>query len=230
MPDATVPGTAVPGTAVPGTAVPGTAVPGTTGEIARRYDAFARWYARLDLLDPLTGLRWLRRRHLARARGDVLVVAAGTGMDLKPISATGRLTAVDISPRMLAVAAARAARAGRAVGWGVMDAQALALAGGSFDTVVSTLSLCTFPDPVAALREMARVCRPNGRILLLDHGVSNRPWLARSQQQRDAAHARKLGCHLTRDPHQLALQAGLRPRDVRRVVFGTHYLIEAAPA
>ena len=55
-----------------------------------------------------------------------------------------------------------------------MDAEHLAFKDGSFDTVVSTLGTCTFPDPVEALREMRRVCRPGGTVLLLEHGRSNR--------------------------------------------------------
>ena len=203
--------------------------PTTSREIAARYDAFAHRYAALDRLEPVTGLRWLRRRHLAGARGDVLVIAAGTGMDLRALAHVTRPVLTDISPGMLAVAARRATTARRDVACLVMDAQALALRGGSFDTVVSTLSLCTFPDPVAALREMARVCRPDGRVLLLDHGLSHLPWLARYQRRRDPAHARRLGCHVNRDPVALTVTAGLRPVRVRRVLLGTHYLIEASP-
>jgi ubiquinone/menaquinone biosynthesis C-methylase UbiE len=204
--------------------------PTTTGEIAGRYDAFARWYAALDRLEPLSGLRLLRRRQLREARGEVLVVAAGTGMDLRALPAGPRVLATDISPGMLAVAAARAARARRPVATAVMDAQALAVPDGAFDTVVSSLALCTFTDPVTALGEMGRACRPGGRVLLLDHGISDRAWLARRQRRREPAHLRSLGCHLTRDPLQLVAAAGLRPVRVRRVLFGTFYLIEATAA
>jgi ubiquinone/menaquinone biosynthesis C-methylase UbiE len=204
--------------------------PTTSREIAGRYDAYARRYAALDRLEPVTGLRWLRRRHLAAARGEVALIAAGTGMDLRALPHVARVVMTDISPGMLAVAARRAAELGRGVACVVMDAQSLALRSGSFDTVVSTLSLCTFPDPMAALREMGRVCRPDGRVLLLDHGLSHLGWLARYQRRRDAAHARSLGCHVNRDPLALAVTAGLRPVRVRRVLLGTHYLIEATPA
>jgi ubiquinone/menaquinone biosynthesis C-methylase UbiE len=205
------------------------AAPTTTGEIAGRYDDFSRKYALLDRLEPLTGLAWLRRRHLATARGRVLVVAAGTGMDLRALSGADRVVATDVSRNMLAVAAGRAGRDRRDAEFAVMDAQALALRDGSFDSVVATLSLCTFPDPVAALREMARVCRPDGRVLLLDHGLSNRRWLARFQHRRDAAHSRPLGCHVVRQPDQLVPAAGMEITRMRRVIFGTFYLIDARP-
>jgi ubiquinone/menaquinone biosynthesis C-methylase UbiE len=204
-------------------------VPRTAREIAGRYDAFARRYALLDRLEPLTGLRGLRRRHLRAARGEVLVVAAGTGMDLRYLWHARRLVATDISPGMLAIAAGRVAGSGREAALCVMDAQGLAVRDASFDTVVSSLSLCTIPDPVAALREMVRVCRPDGQVLLLEHGLSDRRWLARRQRRRDPVRARNLGCHINREPHQLAIAAGLRLTQLRRVLFGTHYLITAAP-
>jgi ubiquinone/menaquinone biosynthesis C-methylase UbiE len=203
--------------------------PTTTGDIATRYDAFARRYALLDLLDPVTGLRRLRRGLLRCAHGTVLVVAAGTGMDLRALPTVDRIVATDVSRGMVDVAAGRAARRRREVTFALMDAQAMALRPQSFDTVVATLSMCTFPDPVAALREMARVCRPDGRVLLLDHGLSDRRWLARRQQRRDSAHARALGCHITRRPDEMVAAAGLQLIRIRRRVFGTFYLIEAAP-
>jgi ubiquinone/menaquinone biosynthesis C-methylase UbiE len=206
------------------------AAPTSAREIAGRYDAFARSYALLDRLEPVTGLRRLRRRLLAAARGEVLLVAAGTGMDLRVLPLVRRILLTDISPGMLAVAAERAARSGRPVASAVMDAESLALRTGSFDTVVSSLSLCTIPDPVAALREMKRVCRPDGVLLLLEHGLSHHRWLANYQRRRDPAHALSLGCHVNRDPLSLSAAAGLRATQVRRALFGTHYLIEANPA
>jgi ubiquinone/menaquinone biosynthesis C-methylase UbiE len=204
--------------------------PTTTGDIATRYDAFARRYALLDLLDPVTGLRRLRRGLLRSAHGTVLVVAVGTGVDLRALPAVDRILATDVSRGMVDIAAGRVTRRRhREVAFALMDAQALALRPGSFDTVVATLSMCTFPDPVAALREMARVCRPGGRVLLLDHGMSDRRWLAHRQQRRDSAHARALGCHLDRRPDELVAAAGLETIRIRRKVFGTFYLIEAAP-
>jgi len=59
-----------------------------------------------------------------------------------------------------------------------MDAQALEFPDDSFDTVISSFSTCTFPDPIAALHEMERVCTPDGEILLLEHRRSDAAPLA----------------------------------------------------
>jgi hypothetical protein len=65
-------------------------------------------------------------------------------------------------------------------------------------------------------------------VLLLDHGLSDRRWFARYQRRRDAAHARSLGCHVTRQPDRLVASAGLQAVRVRRLRLGTIYLIEAS--
>ncbi|MBI4490371.1 MAG: isocitrate lyase/phosphoenolpyruvate mutase family protein [Deltaproteobacteria bacterium] len=110
-----------------------------------------------------------------------------------------------------------------------VNAEALAFPDRSFDAVASSLSLCTFPDPVAALREMARVCRPQGRILLLKHGRSDRKWLAGWQDRRAERHAKPLGCHWNREPQELVAQAGLKLTAARRTFFGIFHILEVMP-
>jgi ubiquinone/menaquinone biosynthesis C-methylase UbiE len=202
----------------------------TPAEIRRRYDDFADQYARVEpWQERLLGMGRLRRRLFGRARGDVLEVAAGTGINFGHYDRRCRLTAVDMSPRMLDLARRRAAGLGLDVDLRVMDAGALEFADDSFDTVTSSLTLCTFPDPVLALREMARVCRPDGRILLLEHGRSDREWLGRFQDRREQRHAQQLGCYWNRRPLDLVAAAGLTTTATRRHLLGTFHHIEARP-
>lgn len=104
-----------------------------------------------------------------QAAGRVLEVAVGTGRNFPFYPPGVRLTAVDFSPAMLAVARRRAVDLGLDVQLQEADAGALPFAAAAFDTVVCTLSLCSIPDDRRALAEMARVLRPGGRLLLLDH-------------------------------------------------------------
>jgi ubiquinone/menaquinone biosynthesis C-methylase UbiE len=101
--------------------------------------------------------------------GDVLEIAIGTGLNLPHYPDRARLTGVEWSPGMLDVARRRADELGRTVDLRVGDAQALEFADGSFDAVVATFSLCAIPDDERAVREMARVLRPGGLLLLADH-------------------------------------------------------------
>ena len=205
------------------------AVKFTTREISEKYDRFARWYDWVEGVPDLLGVRRLRRRLLCQASGKVLEIAVGTGKNLQYYSRGFRIIGIDVSREMLNVARKRAARLSTDISFFLGDAGALPFSDHSFDTVVSSLSVCTFPEPVIALQEIARVCRPDGRVLLLEHGRSDRQWLGRLQDRRADRHARQFGCHLNREPLELAREAGLDVNKVRRVFFGVFYQIEARP-
>ncbi len=104
-----------------------------------------------------------------QAAGDVLEVAVGTGRNLSFYPDGTRLTGVDWSPAMLGLARQRAAALGREADLRQGDAQALDFPDESFDTVLCALGLCAIPDDRRAVTEMARVLRPGGRLLLVDH-------------------------------------------------------------
>ncbi|GAB3743882.1 class I SAM-dependent methyltransferase [Amycolatopsis oliviviridis] len=108
-----------------------------------------------------------------QATGDVLEVAVGTGLNL-PLYPDGvALTGIDLSEGMLTIARGRAERLGHPVTLKQADAHDLPFDADSFDTVVCTLGLCAIPDDGKALREMARVLRPGGTLILLDHIASS---------------------------------------------------------
>jgi len=196
-------------------------------EIANKYDAFARFYDWTELAPEVLGLRRLRRKLGESADGDVLEVAIGTGKNLAHYPKGVRVTGVDLSQGMLSKARRRADRVGLVGNFEVMDAEHLSFADETFDTVVDTMSLCTFPNPVATLRELARVCRKSGRVLLLEHGRSDRAWLGRFQDRRASKHAAPLGCQWNREPLQLVEQSGLRIIHAERHFFGVFHLIQA---
>lgn len=201
----------------------------TSKEIARKYDRFARWYDLIEGIPDLIWIRKMRKRLLHSAAGQVLEVAVGTGKNLPHYPRSYKIIAVELSNGMLQRARQRAMDLGISVSFVLADSAALPFSRGVFDTVVSTLTTCTFPNPESALREMGRVCKPEGRILLIEHGRSDREWLARWQDRRDEAHAKQLGCHWNREPLRLAQQAGLKVAAARRSFFGMFHEIEAEP-
>lgn len=202
----------------------------TTAEIRHQYNAFAPWYDAVEGLPELLGIRRLRRALLQRASGATLEVAIGTGKSLRYYPPSCQLTAVDVSLAMLRIARQRAARFGLRATFQVMDAERLAFPDQHFDTVIDTLALCTFPDPLAVLQEMTRVCQPKGRLLFLEHGRSDRAWLGKRQDRWAERHAKKLGCRWNREPLALVQQAGLHVIAARRTFFGIFHVIEARPA
>ena len=163
-------------------------------EGATRYDRRIGFMERVLFGD---GREWV----CSRASGEVLEVAVGTGRNLPFYPQGTRLTGIDLSPAMLAIARTRAAE----LGMGGLDlregdAHELPFADGSFDAVVCTLGLCSIPDDRKAVSEMARVLRPGGRLLLLDH-VRAASWPARAVQRAlEVVTLRLEGDHLLRRP------------------------------
>jgi len=199
----------------------------TSQEISQKYNRFAPWYDLVEGIPDLLGLRKLRQKLLARASGEILEVAVGTGKNLSHYHGSSHITAVDVSEKMLHGARKRADRLFLNVAFIVTDAEALPFSDKSFDTVLSSLTTCTFPNPAIALEEMARVCRTQGKILLLEHGRSDKEWLGRWQDRRSDRHAKQLGCHWNREPLKLVREAGLRVVTAHRAFFGIFHVIEA---
>ena len=140
-----------------------------TERVRRHYDRNAESYD--QLIDPFErvlfggGREWV----CSRAQGEVLEIAAGTGRNLPFYPEGVRLTAVELSPGMLEIARRRAQELGVQAELRVGDAHDLPFPDASFDTVVATLALCTIPDDRRAVAEAARVLRPGGLLLLLEH-------------------------------------------------------------
>ena len=118
----------------------------------------------------------------SQATGDTLEVAIGTGLNLPLYPPSIKLTGIDLSPAMLAIAKQRAHDLGRDVDLREGDAEALPFPGESFDTVVCTFSLCAIPGDARAVSEMTRVLRPGGLLLLADH-IAAAAWPARAIQR-----------------------------------------------
>jgi ubiquinone/menaquinone biosynthesis C-methylase UbiE len=203
----------------------------TVDELQSAYDAIADQYEKKTWFDQhILGVARQRKQLMSQARGNILDVACGTGLNFPFLPLASEVTAVDLSHRMLEIARKKATALGLNAQIKAMDAQKLDFADGSFDTVTSTLSTCTFPDPMRALQEMRRVCRPGGQILLLEHGHSSLPWIARFQDRHVYQHYQEnAGCRWNQDPLDLVQAAGLKILKSRRAVLGIFYLIEAMP-
>ena len=156
----------------------------------------------------------------SKAIGDVLEVAIGTGRNLPFYPPNVRLTAIEFSPAMLEIARGRAAELGRPVDLGLGDAQALDLPDAAFDTVVCTLSLCGIPDERRALREMKRVLRPGGRLILLDHIVASPAWARALQWLLERITIPLEGEHFRRRPRLTAEAEGFVVEKAERRKLG----------
>lgn len=202
--------------------------PMSVADIRAAYDEHAERMRRFEWFDRLfTGRH--RRTRFGDVSGEVLDVACGTGTNFPYLPETAEVVGVDVSTAMVANARDRLGSLdldGRIV---QMDAQDLEFPDDSFDAVISALSTCTFPDPVDALHEMERVCKPNGTIRLVEHGRSDVGPIARYQEWRADVHYATAGCRWTQEPREVVEAAGLPIRDSDTGLFGTLTTFELEP-
>ena len=130
------------------------------------------WAPAYDLIANAAGFEAARRSSIERLRlapgNRVLIVGAGTGLDLPHLPSNADVTAVDVTPAMLKRLEQRAASTRQSVTTRIMDARQLAFPDSSFDAVLMHLILAVMPDPERGLREAARVLKPGGRIGVFD--------------------------------------------------------------
>jgi ubiquinone/menaquinone biosynthesis C-methylase UbiE len=114
-----------------------------------------------------------KRRLYQRARGRTMLVAVGTGRDFKFLPPGLDVVGLDVSPHMIERARPRAERYEGNVELRVADVQSLDYPASSFDTVITACTFCSVPEPVRGLRELLRVLKPVGRLLMFEHVRSN---------------------------------------------------------
>lgn len=211
---------------------------GSTGLIGRRPKSIEEIRTSVsDHLDEMDGSSLLnrlltaryRRRLFPKAEGSVLDVACGTGTNYQYLPETAEYVGIDISPAMLERAEQRFDRLERGETLREMNAEELAFEADRFDTVITSMSTCMFPDPTKALDEMGRVCDADGTVLLLEHGRSSVGPLARLQDWRAEDRYRKMGCRWNQEPEAVVRQSDLSIQRVESGMLGMITAIEARP-
>lgn len=151
-----------------------------------------------------------RKRLWSLVKGPrVLEVGVGTGKNLPYYPPDMKFIAIDLTPGMLERARQRAREIGLDVDLRLGDVQDLEFPDESFDTVVATFVFCSVPDPVLGLREVVRVLKPGGQLLLLEHVRSERPLLGRLMDLLNPLVVRLMGPNINRRTVDNVKRAGL---------------------
>lgn len=165
----------------------------------------------LDLLMDNKHTRRIRARVCADLQGDVVEIGFGTGLNLPhlPVAVT-QLRAVEPSVLGLRIARDRIFASAIPVEIAGLDGQSLPFADGSADAVLCTWTLCTIPDPIAAMREVGRVLRPGGTLHFVEHGAAADAGVRRWQDRLNGLNQRvACGCNLNRDIPGVVRAGGL---------------------
>ncbi|UVI29421.1 class I SAM-dependent methyltransferase [Paenibacillus spongiae] len=172
--------------------------------------------------------RW-RQKLIRHAKGDVLELAVGAGANFPYYPSEVKVTAADFSQAMLDKAIGAAKQHHIDAEFLCSDMEDIRFPDHSFDTIVSTLSMCSYADPLQVLKNINRWCRPDGRILLMEHGISSNFAVSAIQRTLNPLLYRTLGCHHTRNITGLVRESGIVIEQVESYWLNMVHLIWARP-
>jgi len=194
----------------------------------KRYDRIAPVY---DLMEGMVERsRYSRWRELlwSKVEGNkILEVGVGTGKNFPYYPSHTEITAIDFSKKMLSRAQEKAEKQGITVKLQQMDVQNLTFEDNTFDTVMATFVFCSVPDPVKGLKEIGRVCKPGGKVLLLEHVLSANRILAFLMNLVNPIVVRAMGPNINRKTVGNVANSGLKVEKVTDLAVGIFKLIEA---
>jgi ubiquinone/menaquinone biosynthesis C-methylase UbiE len=180
-----------------------------TDKIRKRYNRAAKFF---DLTESMMERgkmsRW-REMVWKEANGRVLEVGVGTGKNIQYYPNNAEVTAIDFSEKMLERARNKAEKLGRKIDLRLMDVQKLDFPDETFDTIMTTCVFCSVPDPVRGLEEIRRVCKKDGKIIMLEHVRSKNPIAGIFMDMLNPVVVRVVGANINRDTVENLKRAGL---------------------
>ncbi len=206
----------------------------TNGRVQKYFDKHAAGYDEQMSFFERRMLGNHRQWATGQASGQVLELAVGTGLNLPSYPpSVDQVLGVELSPQMLQLAQARITNndLGDRIEVRLGDVQQLDVGDATIDTVLSTYTLCTIPDPDAALREAWRVLRSGGRLILVEHGPSSRSVIRMGQRLINPLSLRFAADDLLREPLPMVRSAGFEVVDADRAGrWGTvHRVVAVKP-
>ena len=197
-------------------------------KLIKKYDKQVKMYENNRANQKLAGLR---NKIIKNAYGKVLEVGVGAGANFPYYDRNNvEVTGVDFSSEMIKSAKRAASIFQVKAEFIQKDIDELILEHNSFDCIVSTLSLCSYPDPIVTLSKFNSWCRKDGIILLMEHGLSSNPLLSFTQKMIDPLYAKISGCHCNRNIDKIIEKSNLQVDHIERYWSDIIYLIQARPS
>lgn len=186
-------------------------------KIANRYNRVSAVYDLFETPMEMMAMKIWRQEIINELQGKVLEVGVGTGKNLEIYPENLDITGIDFSDKMLEKAKKKLMKLNKNVTLSLMDAQAMDFNDNTFDTIFTTCVFCSVPDPVMGLKEIRRVCKPDGKIILLEHVRSEKKVLGLLMDLLNPAVVQLYGANINRktvENTQLAGFTNIRVTDL----------------
>lgn len=180
-----------------------------TEKIRKRYNRVAKVFDFTEAMMEKGKMGQWREMIWKEAKGKVLEVGVGTGKNIRYYPENVEVTAIDFSEKMLERAKEKAQKLGRKVDLRLMDAQELEFPDETFDTIITTCVFCSVPDAVKGLKEIRRVCKKDGQIIMLEHVRSKNKFIGPVMDLLNPLVVRLVGANINRDTINNLKMAGL---------------------
>ena len=200
----------------------------TTEAAKRRYNRIAPVYDLMEILVERSRYGKWRELLWSKLEGTkILEVGVGTGKNFPYYPLKADITAIDFSEKMLSLARQKAEKQKVKVNLKQMDVQHLEFEDDTFDSVVASFVFCSVPDPIRGLVEVKRVCKPEGKVLLLEHVLSANRILALLMNLANPIVVHTMGPNINRRTEENVVNSGLKVERVTDLAAGIFKLIEA---
>lgn len=183
--------------------------------IRNRYNRVSGIYDIMESPMEIMSLRKWRIELMKELQGKVLEIGVGTGKNIEYYPDNVDITAIDFSDKMLERAREKAIKYKKNVKLMEMDAQNMSFQDDSFDTIITSCVFCSVPDPIKGLKEMRRVCKPGGRIIMIEHVRSEKRVLGFIMDLLNPAVVNSYGANINRRTVENAKGSGFTNIDVK---------------
>ncbi|ABP66053.1 Methyltransferase type 11 [Caldicellulosiruptor saccharolyticus DSM 8903] len=198
--------------------------------IRKRYDRAAKYY---DAIENMMEKKWFsqwRKLLFSYVKGPkVLEVGVGTGKNMPYYNQDWEIVAIDFSPKMLEKAKERSAKLNLQVDLKLMDVQNLEFADNSFDTVVTACVFCSVPDPILGLKEIRRVLKGDGLLVMLEHVRSKKEPIGKIMDILNPLVVGLYGANINRNTVENVKKAGFEIVEEKNLLSDIVKLIVAKP-
>ena len=185
-----------------------------------KYNRLAKFY---DLHSKIAERIWFKRwrkRFIPPLKGRILEVGIGTGKNLDFYGKGAKVIGIDFSEKMLQIAKEKLVKSGKKnILLKQMDAENLKFKDNSFDYVVTTCVFCSVPDPIKGLKEIRRVLKPTGRLIMIEHVLSKNPIIALIEHINNPLTKFFMGVNINRNTRQNIIQAGMKIAEDRNLAL-----------